>query len=125
MSKKPEPCQMTLDEIIHVFENCKLVSDHFTLEAVTAAYVEALAALRDRRDTTEANEPLTLEELRGMDGEPVYLVGMEPIEYGWRDQYLLIDADEDIAYNGSYQFDLSRCAGLAYRRPPEGGEGCC
>ena len=77
-------------------------------------------ALREKQERS-VNPPLTLEELRGMDGEPVYLVGMEPIEYGWRNQYLLIDTDEDLAYNGSYQFDLSRCAGFAYRRPPEGG----
>ncbi|WP_143436216.1 hypothetical protein [Intestinibacillus massiliensis] len=82
---------------------------------------EALAALREKQER-DVNPPLTLEELRGMDGEPVYLVGMEPIEYGWRNQYLLIDTDEDLAYNGSYQFDLSRCAGFAYRRPPEGDD---
>lgn len=37
---------MTLNEKIHVFENSRLVSEQFTQEAVTASYVEALAALR-------------------------------------------------------------------------------
>lgn len=41
---------MTLDEIIHVFENSKLVSDNFSEQAVTAAYVEALAALYELRE---------------------------------------------------------------------------
>ncbi len=34
-------------EIIHVYENSRLCSEHFTVDAVTAAYVEGLAALRE------------------------------------------------------------------------------
>lgn len=63
---------MSENEIIHVFEHSKLISDHFTLEAVTAAYVAALAALREKQER-ENPEPLTLEELRGMDGKPVWV----------------------------------------------------
>lgn len=59
MSKKLEPYRIPLDELIHIFEGCKLVSDHFTPEAVTAAYVEGLAALHARRAATEANETCT------------------------------------------------------------------
>ena len=85
MSEKLEPCQIPLDELIHIFEGCKLVSDHFTPEAVTAAYVEALAALHARRAATEANEPLMLEDLRGMDGGPVWFVAKQAgVNSGWR-----------------------------------------
>ena len=82
-----------------------------SVELVSAALRTQLAAQR--------NDPLTLEELRGMDGEPVWLVGLYSIEYGWRDKWLLIDADEGFAYDGFYKIDLEDCVGLAYRRPPE------
>ncbi|WP_243441762.1 hypothetical protein [Oscillibacter ruminantium] len=65
------------------------------------------------------NEPLTLDELRGMDGEAVYLVDMEPVEYGWEDGYYLVDTDEDVAFNGIRKFNLKLCAGFAYRTKPE------
>ena len=39
---------MTLQEKIHIFENSKITADCFTSEALTATYVEALAALYDR-----------------------------------------------------------------------------
>lgn len=74
---------MTREEIIHIFENSRLVSEHFDSEAVTAAYIEGLAALReqderDNRIESDAvkNEPLTLDELRQMDGEPVFLADL-------------------------------------------------
>lgn len=43
-------------EIIHIFENSRLVSDHFTPEAVTAAYVAALAALHAEADRLQARD---------------------------------------------------------------------
>ena len=41
---------MTREEIIHIFENSRLVSEHFDIEAVTAAYIEGLAALREQEE---------------------------------------------------------------------------
>ncbi|MGN0998667.1 MAG: DUF551 domain-containing protein [Faecousia sp.] len=41
---------MTTEEIIHIFENSRLVSEHFDSEAVTAAYVGGLAALREQEE---------------------------------------------------------------------------
>lgn len=41
---------MTREEIIHIFENSRLVSEHFDSEAVTAAYIEGLAALREQEE---------------------------------------------------------------------------
>lgn len=43
-------------EIIHIFENSRLVSDHFTPETVTAAYVAALAALHTEADRPQARD---------------------------------------------------------------------
>lgn len=76
-------------------------------------YVEHMPTL------TPPNEPLTLEQLRKMDGEPVFLVFMQPIEYGWEDQWALVDSENETVFNGTYKFDFSDCVGFAYRRPPE------
>jgi hypothetical protein len=70
--------------------------------------------------TLPSNEPLTLEQLREMDGQPVFLVFMQPIEYGWEDQWALVDSENETVFNGAYKFDFSNCVGFAYRRPPEG-----
>lgn len=45
---------MTRNEIIHVYENSQLRSDHFTAEAVTAAYVAGLAALHENAKMRDA-----------------------------------------------------------------------
>lgn len=66
----------------------------------------------------EQQKPLTLDQLLEMDGEPVYLVFMEPLEYGWEDQWVLINVDEGIAFNNTYYIDLELCTGFAYRYPP-------
>ncbi len=41
---------ITGKEIIHIFEHSKLSSDCFTEDAVSAAYVNALAALREKQE---------------------------------------------------------------------------
>lgn len=41
---------MTREEIIHIFENSRLFSEHFDSEAVMAAYIEGLAALREQEE---------------------------------------------------------------------------
>lgn len=80
----------------------------------------AIAAL------SQPNEPMTLEQLREMDGEPVYIIidGVEPLK-----MWVLIEVDgEDIYLTNNlggrsyyeearelYKFKL-------YRRPPEGEE---
>lgn len=75
------------------------------------------------QDETRINRPLTLEELREMDGEPIYIIidGVEPLK-----MWVLIEVDgEDIYLTNNlggrsyyeetrklYKFKL-------YRRPPE------
>ena len=78
---------------------------------------------------TQPNEPLTLEELREMDEEPVYVVPKDkPAHCGgwcgvtvWKcDRYsyvsLLRDADS------GWEFEKYGKTWIAYRRPPEGEE---
>ncbi len=118
---------MTTEEIIHVYENSRLVTESFTEEAVTAAYVEGLAALRAQQEA-EKNEPLTLEELREMDGDKIHIHYIGPCKgfyenevapyYGKCEQYVQ-------EYNGM----LRACAlplkyygthWIAYRHKPLG-----
>lgn len=62
---------MTTAEIIHVYENSTLRSEHFTREADTAAYVAGLAALHEKAER-ENPAPLTPEQIRQMRGKPVW-----------------------------------------------------
>lgn len=73
---------MTTAEIIHVYENSRLQSDNFTPDAVTAAYVSGLSALHEKSER-EVNDPLTLDELREMDGEPVWVSWAGHSSEGW------------------------------------------
>ena len=83
----------------------------------------AIAAL------SQPNEPLTLEQLRKMDGEPVWIV--EHPDWGhWElsadaEDYIA-DRDQDL-YGLKHDDPAGQCGlhvlgWLAYRRPPEGGE---
>ncbi len=60
-----------MDALISIFENSKLQSETFSLEQVTAAYVEALAALFEKQER-ENPAPLTPEQIRQMRGKPVW-----------------------------------------------------
>ena len=86
------------------------------------------AVLRD--GSAPPNEPLTLEELREMDGEPVWIV--EHPDWGhWElsadaEDYIA-DRDQDL-YGLKHDDPAGQCGlhvlgWLAYRRPPEGDEG--
>ena len=78
---------------------------------------------------TQPNEPLTLEQLREMDGEPVWIV--EHPDWGhWElsadaEDYIA-DRDQDL-YGLKHDDPAGQCGlhvlgWLAYRRPPEGEE---
>nr|DAM15389.1 MAG TPA: hypothetical protein [Caudoviricetes sp.] len=71
---------------------------------------------------TPPNKPLTLEQLREMDGEPVYMVDLTGGTL-W-DQWIIFERhtyDGFIPRGGGY-FGCASYGGkwLAYRRPPEG-----
>ena len=86
-------------------------------ERITLKDLQAMAAL-------PSNEPLTLEELREMDGEPVWVEFPKcPEASGW----MLISASRHCVYNGLLgDCDFENCGRnwLACRRRPEalGGE---
>ena len=75
-----------------------------------------------------SNEPLTLEQLREMDGEPVWVECLKPDKYvdppkKWRILEKSITGDFGV-WNGENAL-IERVYGadwLAYRRPPEGEE---
>lgn len=93
------------------------------------AYFWARKALRST--LTPPNEPLTLEQLREMDGEPVYVV-FRPDGSGEKSQsWALVNVDEK--YGEVYLVDSIPGASCyydeiwadlegIYRRPPEGEE---
>ena len=66
------------------------------------------------------NEPLTLEQLREMDGEPVYVVSA----IGERSEWYIVDLEENELKNPWDSISLDnwdeRYPYTAYRRPPEG-----
>ena len=72
---------------------------------------------------TPPNEPLTLEQLREMDGEPVWIVDVGPHKWygpGWA----IVDRDNCLVrtvknWNAVF-FESYGERWLAYRRPPEG-----
>lgn len=90
---------------------------------------QAMWEITNAPTLTQPNEPLTLEELREMDEEPVYVVPKDkPAHCGgwcgvtvWKcDRYsyvsLLRDADS------GWGFEKYGKTWIAYRRPPEGLE---
>ena len=90
-----------------------------------------------RRAATEANEPLTLEELRGMDGAAVWVVcdeeavkttpGFEPlvlcalVEVCKETIFLTNNLGGRTEYAADAEFEDDGIK--VYRRPPEGGKG--
>lgn len=74
---------------------------------------------------TPLNEPLTLNELREMDGEPVWIANPDALEYGrWGivDGVYQAEDDQVLMLRGDYSCHYYGKTWLAYRRPPEGEE---
>lgn len=112
---------MTTEEIIHVYENSQLVTEFFTEEAVTQAYVEGLATLRAQQER-ENPKPLTRDELRGMVGEPVYISNMGE-SFGLLGGWAVIEEISDnlvsIQGGGWFTFRGYGQTWLAYRYKPQ------
>ena len=99
-------------------ERCDLVLEDKT---VFGAYDAVIAMLRTHPDA-QPNEPLTLEELREMVGEPVWVQSPGIPEYGsWRIVAGVDTEDGERALycNGDYTCRDYGKVWLAYRRPPE------
>ena len=116
-----EATNVTLEDAIKCFEHTIFPQDFspYTLRA-KAINELVLAALRTQ---LQENKPLTLEELRGMRGEPVYVVKgkcqwWDIVDFtagGWL--YLRIANKTDLA------LDDYGTKWLAYRRRPEVQDG--
>lgn len=79
-------------------------------------YSRSFDEMANLAETTPPNEPLTIEQLREMDGEPVWLDVADGV-------WALVDTDDDCVWlDRGGSIDISRLAGKAYRRPPEGEE---
>lgn len=93
---------------------------------------EAISAL------SQPNDPLTLEQLREMDGEPVYIIAsdMGIAEWNVIAGKVWMTVAYDVPHNGfktveegirffngrAFRFDSYGTSWIAYRRPPEGEE---
>lgn len=74
---------------------------------------------------TPPNEPLTIEQLREMDGEPVWIANPDALEYGrWGivDGVYQAEDDQVLMLRGDYSCHYYGKTWLAYRRPSEGEE---
>ena len=81
------------------------------------------AAVPYKPTLTPTNEPLTLEQLREMDGEPVWIANPDALEYGrWGivDGVYQAEDDQVLMLRGDYSCHYYGKTWLAYRRPPEG-----
>lgn len=85
-----------------------------------APFPSMIVIFRSEENSTPPNAPLTLEELRGMDGEPVYLDFCKG--YG---EWVLVQKDEkDVSLMHKNGIPASfgwavECGGKFYRRKPE------
>ena len=98
-------------------ENAQLRAE---LEQVTA---ERDAAVRQVALISQPNEPLTLEQLREMDGEPVWIANPDALGYGrWGivDGVYQAEDDQVLMLRGDYSCHYYGKTWLAYRRPPKG-----
>lgn len=100
-------------------------------QSVAARYAKVLAGLVD--EMTPPNEPLTIEQLREMDGEPVWvkqLKGLSVCDTDWAVVEFRLEPDVKhdkirVWWPGSEDEDTPSeddygKTWLAYRRPPEG-----
>ena len=82
-----------------------------------------LQAISNMPTLTPPNEPLTIEQLREMDGEPVWIANPDALEYGrWGivDGVYQAEDDQVLMLRGDYSCHYYGKTWLAYRRPSEG-----
>lgn len=115
---------MTKEDAIQAIEICRPTGEEYTF--VNEALDMAIAALRAQAKA-EKNEPLTVEELREMDGEPIYLFSEKyELDNGWsvcRGGYTDRDGTKWIKTDyGDYAEKSIECGDVrAYRRKPKEG----
>lgn len=121
---------MTREEVIQRFEKMKADADRHVeyfegnlnvqsaFRKTAEMYNIALSALREQEERENAepqaiDKPLTIEELRQMDGEPVWLDVASGV---WG----LVDSDDSVVWlDRGGSIDLRALGGKAYRRKPK------
>lgn len=132
--EKLKPCPFCGGMPVVVEDGYKAIAIHcFNCGADITAETERKAGIAWNRRAQPANEPLTLEQLRKMDGEPVYLAYHNAPELNGYQILKDIDAepDEDGEMGARFTEDVwenTEYYGedwIAYRRKPEpeGSEG--
>lgn len=88
------------------------------------AWQGAMQLLHDMPTLTPPNEPLSIEQLREMDGEPVWVVLVDEKFSGLNGWYLVHHGSAYLARIDDWELDDDKYGveWLAYRRPPEGEE---
>lgn len=76
-----------------------------------------LQAISNMPTLTPPNEPLTLEQLREMDGEPVYCINID--DYSTK-EWMIVGKDDCEGRRYIFDFSTYSRSWLAYSRPPEG-----
>ncbi len=73
-----------------------------------------------KREEDEKNEPLTLDELQKMPGQPVYIVPTHTTVYDYEPAWALVNVGEQFCEDSHhiYLFEEIGIDWLAYRRPP-------
>lgn len=113
-----------------IFDDLYALHDHYDEDpqhmicAEAADYIKNLSEMLERR-AQPANEPLTLDELREMDGEPVWIPIPDGSGYG---DWAIVDIGAQTELLKAVDLDVAHeeCnygkTWLAYRRKPEGSK---
>lgn len=100
--------------------NCGSCGLRMDDERILTAYANAIAALRSHQEA-EKNEPLTLDELREMDGHPVFLIPLG-VDSWYNGDWALVDLKYELCrttLGGLAVFENCGKTWAAYRRAPE------
>ena len=113
-----------LDEIAEGFENLSAEvcarNDLIALWAGRAKGIRQAIAVINAHLRVQPNDPLTLKELREMDGEPVWVIPMRGS--GGFCAWMLVDAEYELCREAHGEMAVFENCGktwLAYRRKPE------
>ena len=104
-----------------------IIDEYLDWEDADVSWWMSLPAPPDKDNnvpTKEQNEPLTLDELLKMDGEPVWVVPIGKCKWATR-QWCVLAADEVLIPGVDHwwwSFEDYGETWIAYRRPPEGEE---
>ena len=117
-------------------EQCGAAAPVFTGPEAIEKSMKIQAAEAWNRRTQQPNEPLTVGELRKMDGQPVWVKAVDPndsdtnywaivsanMHYSHKSGGVISTSTDGVAVVAIAYFEDYGKSWLAYRRPPEAGE---